>query len=398
MKISALKIFILVFVSMFVPAFAFADEAPRITVVFQENPLFSNTNFTPGEEVLRSISVTNHTNVSKTVVIEAVNTVCVSPYCLADKLHVRIVSGEVSYFDGTLAQFFSDGESSLGQLAGNASKTYIMSVVFTPGADDNDYQAKTASFDLLVGFRGEEGQSDNGGGDTGGGGGTGNGSGGGGGVVLQGLQINNETASVPGSDGSARIEWNTSYASYGHIIYGIVSGGPYTLNLSEANFGYAASAPSDPHLVGHPDEAKSTHHVFTLTGLPPGEYKYRIVSHASPPTVGYERTFIVPDAPKKIAAAGTDTSSGETLLQNQGEETGFAAGTNDASAESGAETANNGTINNGTTERGNKNSETDNGYLAMAGAALSGVSLPWMFGIGFLAIILGFILAKKRKK
>jgi hypothetical protein len=366
-----------------IPSFAFAS------VVFEQTPLFSNTNFAPGEMVSRHFTVTNETVTTKTVAIEAINKVCNTP-CLADKLHMKISADGTEYFDDTLEKFFSDGERSLGTLSANVSRTYLMSVLFEPETG-NDYQAKTASFDMLVGFRGEEGQSDND---------TGNGSGGGGGAVLQGLQIQNE-ATIIESDNSITVSWTTNYSSYGHVIYGLASDGPYTLNLSEAHFGYISSTPSDPHLIGHVDTVQSSNHSFTLSGLEPGTYRYRVVSHASPPTVSYERTFIVPGIPKKDTATENETYSEIALLQtqNQGERGGLVAGASDTITEqenNGTET--DGRENNGTREQENKNSEIDNRNLATVWASLSEVSLRRMFGIGLLAVILGFIVAKKMKK
>jgi hypothetical protein len=317
---------------------------------------------------------------------------------LADKLHVKISADGTEYFNDTLAKFFSDGETAIGTLPSSVSREYIMNVLFISDAV-NEYQAKTASFDLLVGYRGEEGTSDNGNG-------TGNGSGGGGGVILQGLQIQNE-ATIIESDNSITVSWTTNYNSYGHVIYGLASGGPYTLNLSEAHFGYTSSTPSDPHLIGHVDTVQSSNHSFTLSGLEPGTYRYRVVSHASPPTVSYERTFIVPDIPKKDALNENETHSEIALLQtqNQGERGGLVAGASDTITEQENNGINdygtNGAMeqrDDGTIELENKNAKTDTSNFASAVTSLSSVPLPFMLGLGFLAFFLGYFLARKKKK
>jgi hypothetical protein len=287
---------------------------------------------------------------------------------------------------------------SLGRLSAGATKQYDMSVQFPVGEDDNDYQEKSAGFDLLVGFRGEEGQG-------GGSGGNGGGGGGGGVVLPPGLQIQNE-ATIVQSDNSITVSWTTNYHSFGHVIYGIDTGTPYALDLSLSNFGYPHGTPSDPSISGHVDTAQSLNHSFTLSGLEPGTYRYRVVSHASPPTVGYERTFTVPGVPKKVAVTENEIPDEDVLLwnQNQGERAGIVAGASDvvtkqeSKGTGGQETIKNRTENNKTTERENKSSKTDTSNLAAAVTSLSSVPIPWMLGLGFLALFLGYFLAKKKKK
>lgn len=372
-----------------IPTLAFAVPASPITVRFENAPLplFNKTNFVPGESETRTITVTNNTENEKEVIIEAIHySACsILPFspCFAKKLDVKIFSGGETYFEKTLSDFFGAGEISLGKLSAGVTKEYKMRVLFPVGEDDNDYQEKTTGFDLLVGFRGEEGQGSDDHGTVS------NGTGGGGGVVLQGLQINNE-ATVIEQDGSVTVTWTTNYNSYGHVIW---SGQDETgtLNLSLPNFGYAHGAPSDPHLVGHTDTAQSLNHSFILSGLAPGTYRYRVVSHASPPTVGYERIFIVPGISKKVSMSEDEIA----LIQNQdnqGGNTGLVAGASDTIMES---------ENKGSDEAiklENKDVKNDSSHFAGAITSIGGMSLPWMLGLGFLAFFLGYFLAKKKKE
>jgi len=399
MKTSALKIFILVFASVFAPAFAFAVPASHITVQFEQTPLFSKTNFAPGETETRFFRVTNNTTSEKEAVIETVNySACpILPFspCFAKKLDVKIFSGSNIYFGEetkTLSDLFGAGEVSLGKLSAGATKEYKMSVQFSAGEDDNDYQTRSTGFDLLVGFRGEEGQ--------GGGGGSGGNGGGGGGVVLPpGLQIQNE-ATIVDSDNSILVSWATNYNSYGHLIYGIDTGAPYVLDLSSSNFGYPFSAPSDPSVFGHTDTAQSLNHSIVLSGLAPGTYRYRVVSHASPPTVGYERTFTVPGVPKKVAVTENEIALGE-VQNNQSGQIGLVAGASDEITEQESD-GTDGTReqwNNGTTkERRNKNSKSSTTNVAAAATSFPSVSFLVLFCLGILALFLGYFLAKKMKK
>lgn len=286
-RVNNTKFFQTVLLSAFLsaPSFVFAVVPSRLEVQFESTPLFENTNFIPYDEVSRFAKVTNHTETAQEVIAEAINYSSCPLFsfntCLAKKLHLKITSGEEMYFDDTLSHFYDMRGVSLGNLDAGAIKQYDFRIVFDGGLDDNDFQNSTTNFDLLVGFAGE------------GGGGVSTESGGG--AVLTGLQINNEAA-VSVSESTAGISWNTNYNAWGHVIYGIDTGTPYVLDLSLPNFGYPSSAPSDPALLGHAELLpKTTNHIVNLSGLTPGTtYRYRAVSHASPPTVGYEHTFTVP--------------------------------------------------------------------------------------------------------
>ncbi|MFC1775424.1 hypothetical protein ACFLY0_01025, partial [Patescibacteria group bacterium] len=88
--------------------------------------------------------------------------------------------------------------------------------------------------------------------------------------------------------GSAFISWLTNYDSTSQVVYGLTSEGPYTIDLNDptGKFGYPMANVEDPTMVRE--------HFMTLTDLIIGEtYSYRVVSHASPPTVSYEHTFTV---------------------------------------------------------------------------------------------------------
>jgi hypothetical protein len=283
--------FLAAFFGVFFPVFAFAVSAPppRLEVMFESTPLFENANFIPYDEVSRFVKVTNHTGSDQKIIVEAINYSSCPLFgsCFAKKLHLKITSGAETHFNKPLSEFYGAGSISLGDIAAGEMKQYDFRVVFEGGVDDNDYQKSTTKFDLLVGFAGEDGGSTSGeGGSAGGGGGS---------VVLPGLQINNE-AVVGVSESTASISWNTNYESWGHVIYGIDTSTPYTLNLALPNFGYPSSAPNDPSVPGHPEVSPKTgNHTVNLSGLTPGAtYRYRAVSHASPPTVGYEHTFTVP--------------------------------------------------------------------------------------------------------
>jgi len=141
------------------------------------------------------------------------------------------------------------------------------------------------SFSLQAGFEDGESSTDTttsiGGSQVGGGGG-------GNGMIIGGkyLEITGESVvSNPSFEGSAVISWQTNIPATSQVIYGLSSDGPYNLSLVGVNFGY-------PFASDEIDLGKVTTHQIVLTGLIIGEtYSYRVVSRASPPTVGYEYTF-----------------------------------------------------------------------------------------------------------
>jgi len=292
-------------------AFA-SNQVLPLSVQFVPNPLFHSSNFLPGDQTTGQVTVTNYSGNTQTILTEAINIFDNDNF--GSLLHLKISGSSGVIFDDSLAHFFANtGELPLGTLADRQSAVFTYAISFIDSNDDS-YQGKTLGFDVCVGFQGGNshcgnttvgdeggGTGDNGNtGDTGGTGGSGNNGGsggvifgvglGGGGAGAVGLNISNEQApniSSIGQSGSATITWDTNKLSTSQVIYGPVSGGPYTLNLSAVNFGYPFGTVEDP--------AKVLHHSVLLTGLVPGQtYVYRVVSHASPPTISFEHQLTVP--------------------------------------------------------------------------------------------------------
>jgi hypothetical protein len=280
------------------PAFA---QAADLEVDFQTDPLF-NEEVIPGDGVTKTFTVTNNSDTDQAVIVEATN--ASDDDGLGDVLNLIISSADSEIYNGTLGAFLRAGEVSLSALSSNSSIVYSFAVSFQEGAD-NSTQNGTLGFDLCVGFEGgntycgdtvtggggddgEGGSVDEGGGGGNiGGGGSSNGgasSGGGGGQNII-LVITGESVVNPSpSDGTATITWNTNYLSTSQVIYG-TSTSAYSINLTMVPyFGYPSGTVEDPYKV--------TSHSVELSGLTPGAtYRFRVVSRASPPTVGYERSF-----------------------------------------------------------------------------------------------------------
>lgn len=293
---------------------ALAGAVTPLVVQFQNNPLFSEANFLPGSEVVRTVGVTNNSDTSQAVMVEAINVVDTGG--LGDKLNLLIQEGGVTKYSGTLGQFLRAGEVALSPLATGVGTTYSFTVTFDSGAN-NDTQNTTLGFDLCVGFSGGDKRCGNttvvdggtGTGDTntgtGGGGGTGGvtsgsngpnyGMGGGNGLLnpTASLIIFNEKASqITGGDGSqstgtALITWETNLPATSWVVYG-PNTTTYAFNINNfPAFSYPVYTSENMTQV--------TYHAVLLTGLTPGRtYSYRVASRITSPTVSSEHQFTVP--------------------------------------------------------------------------------------------------------
>jgi hypothetical protein len=269
-------------------------------VQFTPDPLFNKPNFLPQDETSGLVTVTNNSGTEQNILTEAINILDNDHF--GNLLHLKIVGNNKTFFDDSLTNFFiGAGEVPLGSISSGESKTFTYIISFTD-FNNNSYQEKTLGFDVCVGFEGgnshcgntiigDEGGGTRENGNGGVSGGTIYGSGGGSsGSVGISLAISNEQAndvSNVSPSGSVIINWITNKLSTSQVIYGLVSGGPYTLTLIPPNFGYPFYTVEDL--------TKVTNHSVLLTGLIPGQtYVYRVVSHASPPTISYEHQFTIP--------------------------------------------------------------------------------------------------------
>lgn len=285
------KKYILIFVTALLWAWTpITSAAPTdLEVVFEATPLFNEANFLPGSEVSRWAKVKNNTAAIQPIIVETINES--DPNGLASVFEIGIYEGGIKlYGTTTLAAFFGAGEISLSDLAGGGAQTqYDFLVRFVPGTG-NLYQEKSLGFDILIGFQGGESGGGDGtfttnppGGGDGGGGGSG---GGGGGGTPSGLVISNDGAVVVGET-TATITWLTSFKSTSRVVYDTTVG-VFDFSLPP-NYGYLFST-SESDTPANPSGV--TFHTVILTGLVPGTtYYYRVVSHASPDTISFERSF-----------------------------------------------------------------------------------------------------------
>jgi len=290
-------------------SFAKADE-PQLEVVFAPDPLFENINFLPGDDSSGTITVTNNSGKSQQIITESINGT--DPDGLGSVLDLRIFKeGDPDLWTGTLGDFLSSaGEVGLSTLSDGAIAVYTYEVTF--GADVEEYQNATLGFDICVGFEDENGRAcgntvigeeiDPNPNDPNPSGGEIPGSGGGGGGPLSPHNLIVKNEKITGSDipsGKVVIVWDTNLLATSQVIYGLESGGLYTLELTDGDDNLVSNYDDQSGFtyLGYPmwtaeDPIKVTSHSVELTGLESGKtYKFRVVSRASPPTIGLEYVF-----------------------------------------------------------------------------------------------------------
>ncbi len=295
-------------------------------------PLFTVSNIAPGDSATGTLRVKNAGAAPQTLIIEAVNFADPLPddnLARALNITISLQNGSGYIYNDILANFFKEREYKLAEnFAGGADYTYKV-VVYFPADKGNDWQEKSTSFDLMVGFQGSDSKGATlatiSGGGTGGG-------------QTRGLLIQNEMAATVTAE-SATITWTTNRAATSWVIYA-KDGESYSLDLAKANYGYPRSTAEDANKVSS--------HSVTITGLEPNTtYYYRCVSHASL-AVSVDHSFTTlpggqvagasteKDDDYGLAAAeplagggqksssgqvlGAATSTGETLPPEQGNE------------------------------------------------------------------------------
>ena len=391
-KTSYISIFLLFFVSTAGALFASPVSAdPNSLIVdFENTPLFKEANFLPGSSVTRFIEVTNNTGETERIAIEAINTTGSSD--LGDVLNIRIVEGTTVLYNDTLSNFFGAREIFLSSLAGNGAQAqYDLTVTFQSLADDSELWEESLSFDVLIGFQGEEEVVEP---PMGGGGSTSSGGGGSLGTASTppGLVITSETVRVTDiNETSVTILWDTSFFSTSQVIYA-AQGEPRALNLSAPNYGY-------PHVAPDPEDTnKVIFHSVTITGLiPQTTYFFRVVSHASPPTISREHNFETLALSKGIEAV----EFGETGIPSvDGEQGSLPSVPSDESLQENGQEAGSGDQTGKTiTEEPEESQEDQRNIFEIFGAsAVGGIFTPGTIALVAGILLILFLLRKRRKK
>ncbi len=143
-------------------------QSTSLDIQFENEPLFNEANFVPGDAVTRWVKVNNNTADNHYLGVSATDYYsCGDPVCLADALDLVISENGTELYHDSLTNFFNAGEISLSTVNAGANTQYDFSVTFLP-TSGNDYQGLSTYFDFIVGTLGSD---NSGGGSSGGGGG-----------------------------------------------------------------------------------------------------------------------------------------------------------------------------------------------------------------------------------
>ena len=121
-------------------------------IQFEDNPLFQDANFMPGDSVSRYVRVTNNT--SDPYPGYAWATGVDDSDGLGSALHLTITKGATVLYENTLADFFSQSYVNLPEITGGDTVDYIFSIYFEHQSG-NEYQEKSVGFDISVSYGGE---------------------------------------------------------------------------------------------------------------------------------------------------------------------------------------------------------------------------------------------------
>jgi len=373
----------IIFGFVVMPGLAFSAG---LEVQFEQTPLFKEASFVPGGAIDRFIKIINTSGGEQKAIIEAINKS--DPSEFSKKLNLEIKHGASVVFSGTLNEFFAAGEVDLSQVSNGSTEQYDLKMSFDTDAN-NSFQDAVVGFDLLVGFEGE-GTTDN----PGGGGGTViyGGGGGGSGDLPPGLIITGELSKQVFNDvNEVEIVWQTNYASTSAVIY---DDKPNTFDFSkgEPSFGYAFYKSGDDSGL-----EKVISHKVTLTDLVFGQtYYYRVVSHASPATIGREYSFVADHSKIEIGEDSNDDSQSTTG--------GVTGGVSiNTGGQSGSNEPENGEGGNGLQDLTNTEDQEEISNSAFNMASLVS-ALPAWFGdniwpiLAIILAILGYMSWRKGKK
>lgn len=262
-------------------------------VVFSPNPLFSVDNALAGDGASGTVIVTNPTQEPVGVWLSVVGGT--STRNLADALVWTVKEGENTvYGPESFGLWLDEAPRFLATLGPLEEKTFLLSLNLPSGAP-SAVAGGSVAFAVCVGVgEGDAACSGSGSippetpeedeGSPGDGAAPSSAGGGGGGPPSAAeplLIFNLAGRALGGTEGSNALEivWETNRPASSYVVFGPVSGGPYSLNLTLPNFGYPSATAEDL--------TPRTRHRVLLTNLSPGAYEARAVSRelGAPSTV-----------------------------------------------------------------------------------------------------------------
>jgi len=312
-KILIVSIFGLLSLGLFTaPSLVLAEGSEYVStsgnIIFESSPLFGTTDFVPGGSVTKYIKFKNDTDITRRTYINVAN--IMNTDNLGDAITLTIKQGDTTIYKNTFSKFFKKGKVELPQVKSGETNTIEFIATFAPESGD-EYQSKTVSFGLQAVIEDVDESGDT----------TVIGGVGGATIGHKNLIISNESAIPENNNGNImNITWNTNIPATSQVVYGLTSDGPYTLDLNDTNFGY-------PNSTKEIDLNKVVEHLVILDNLQDGQYSYRVVSRASPPTVSYEHYFSVGEnklalnniKPNNVLLGGNNTeeNNDENIINNE---------------------------------------------------------------------------------
>lgn len=113
--------------------------------------LFNETDWTPGDFVVRNLSVINQDGDESCNLTLLVSNPEQSPQDFATKLNARIEQGSTNYFNQPFQNLFNQGTVSLGTIGPSTSNLYTWEAKLDSNAG-NSYQGASISFDFDMNF------------------------------------------------------------------------------------------------------------------------------------------------------------------------------------------------------------------------------------------------------
>ncbi len=255
--------------------------ASDLSVSYQSDPLFYNSNLAPGESVSKTVTVTNTGTVNQSLYLDTKNS---SSDGLADVMTLSIASSSITYFTDTFSNLFTTAQVFLGDVAPAATRTFVLTATMATSSD-NMYQATTMGFDLCLGFSGGDIVCDGTSGSS-----TGGGGGGGVSAFSDSFRLYNEAVGgISTVNGQAIVTWNTNRPATSYVVCGNSAHGPFDLDPVAPYLGYEFAVGEITNLVDT--------HALVVTVPEAGTYECRPASReqtAGGFTVGNPVTFTIP--------------------------------------------------------------------------------------------------------
>lgn len=280
--------------------FTFSVDAQAFAV-FSPDPLFSETNILPGDDVFtgRSITISHDGDQAEEYFLWVDE---VSNSDMATAVEMRVYDASTTLLSEATIEELSSNPVSLGVLNPGQTNTYPVEAEFL-AFGNNSLQGQSLTFVVVIGNQDGEVIATSGGGGSGGGG-----------LLPVSLQIydtrvDSITSSVlSGYDVS--IAWLTNLMAGSMVVFGPAES-TYALDQSDVQFGYPSS-------ISVPGER--TAHGVTLPNLAPGTYRYRVVSYRNGvPSVSPEYQFEITQAGQLVPTVlGASTVSGPGEATTEG--------------------------------------------------------------------------------